>query len=57
MSRQAWWKANVVRTLTKLGLDETIYDPDKTQKQMMSEAGCLIIENSGTKKYMWKKAP
>ena len=57
MSRQAWWKANIVRTLTKLGLDETIYDPDKTQKQMMSEAGCLIIENSGTKKYMWKKAP
>lgn len=57
MSRQAWWKINIPRTLAKLGLNEDIYDPDKTQKQMMSEAGCLIIENSGTKKYMWKKAP
>ena len=55
MSRQAWWKSNIPATLIKLGLDPEIFSVEKTQKQMMSDAGCLVVENSGTKKFIWKK--
>lgn len=55
MSRQAWWKANIPATLSRIGADESIFDEAKTQNQMMSEAGCLVIENSGTKKYIWER--
>ena len=55
MPRQKWWKVNIPDTLRLIGMDEEIFSPEKTQVQMMNEAGCLIVENSGTKKYMWKK--
>lgn len=55
MSRQAWWKANIPQTLRKLGLPEGIFDENKTQNEMIDDAGALIIENSGTKRYVWKK--
>lgn len=55
MSRQQWWKINIPKTLSKLGVDPSVFSKEKTQRQMMDEAGCLITENSGTKKYMWRK--
>lgn len=55
MSRQAWWKAAIPKTLEKLGLSGDIFDGKKTQREMMRDAGALIIENSGTKRYEWRK--
>lgn len=55
MSRQSWWKANIPSTLKRIGADESIFSDNKTQNEMMKEAGCLIVENSGTKKFLWKR--
>lgn len=55
MSRQMWWKDFIPATLEKIGADHAIYDRDKNQRQMMAEAGCLVIENSGNKKFVWHK--
>ena len=55
MQRQMWWKDFIPSTLEKLGVDYAIYDRNKTQRQMMEDAGCLVIENSGNKKFVWYK--
>lgn len=55
MPRQKWWKDFIPKTLEQLGADPAIYDRNKTQRQMMEEAGCLVIENSGNKKFVWHK--
>ena len=55
MPRQKWWKDFIPKTLEQLGADPAIYDRNKKQRQMMEEAGCLVIENSGNKKFVWHK--
>lgn len=53
MSRQAWWKSNIPETLRRLGLDESFYDPEKTQEWNAKNAGCHILENSGNSRFEW----
>lgn len=53
MSRQAWWKSNIPETLKRLGLDESLYDPEKTQEWNAKNAGCHILENSGNSRFEW----
>lgn len=55
MPRQKWWKDFIPKTLEQLGADPAIYDRNKKQRQMMEEAGCMVIENSGNKKFLWHK--
>lgn len=55
MPRQKWWKDFIPKTLEQLGVDPAIYDRNKKQREMMAEAGCLVIENSGNKKFVWHK--
>lgn len=55
MPRQKWWKDFIPKTLEQLGANPAIYDRNKKQRQMMAEAGCLVIENSGNKKFVWHK--
>lgn len=53
MPRQAWWKSNIPETLKHLGLDESLYDPEKTQEWNAKNAGCYILENSGNSRFEW----
>lgn len=55
MDRHSWWKSNIPKTLNKLGLSIDIFNENETQKIMMKNAGAIVIENSGTKRYEWIK--
>ena len=54
-SRQAWWHAAIPRTLEKLGLDASLYDPNLTQNENAYRAGVRFFENSGNRRYEWHR--
>lgn len=53
--RQAWWHAAIPRTLEKLGLDASLYDPNLTQNENAYRAGVRFFENSGNRRYEWHR--
>ncbi|APU92762.1 DUF723 domain-containing protein [Salmonella enterica subsp. enterica serovar Anatum] len=54
-SRQAWWHAAIPRTLEKLELDASLYDPNLTQNENAYRAGVRFFENSGNRRYEWHR--